>query len=137
MVKDLLLLLLVFCFMYGLAGSLIYYFALLFEVTIPFYGNRHSSMTLQPVAPGVSPQVHRHCHHGLGRGRCLLAALLLAAGGRDSAGSGSGGGAVAVLHGPADHRGAPVRAPEELRAESGAGAHYLRQEGAFGVGTPQ
>lgn len=35
MFKDLLLLLLVFCFMYGLAGSLIYYFALLFEVTIP------------------------------------------------------------------------------------------------------
>ena len=34
-VKDLVLLLLVFCLMYGLAGSLIYYFALLFEVTIP------------------------------------------------------------------------------------------------------
>ena len=35
MVKDLLLLLLVFCLMYGTLGSLIYYFALLFEVTIP------------------------------------------------------------------------------------------------------
>lgn len=35
MIKDLLLLLLVISFLLGVIGSVIYYFALLFEVTIP------------------------------------------------------------------------------------------------------